>query len=122
MRITMVIVLALILTSAFANALAASGFNDATGLDPEPGGEQHIEDTNETAASISGQNSGGGTLFGLFGAIASVFNNIVGIVFAGPLMLYNIGVPEWILNFVFSVAAVLVGADVIYVWTGRSIT
>lgn len=121
MRPSLLIILFLIMLSASANVLVSSGVAGDMGIAPDPGGEEEVDSTINQTNEVQASNGLGSTLFGMYSSIAGIFEGMVSLVFAGPIMLYNIGIPRWILDFVFSGAAIITAADIIYLLTGRDI-
>lgn len=115
------LVIFLILLNAAAGFLVASGWTEDVGVTPEPGGDEHVENT--TNASQNVKPSGGllGTLFALFNSVTKSFQAMIGIVFAGPLLLANLGIPNWVLGFFFAPLYFIVALDIIYLLVGRRI-
>lgn len=96
-----------------------SGLNDAMGVNPNPGGGDEIQSANQSAQNISATGGIGQTLFGALSAAADTVNTILGLVFAGPTMFGNLGVPAFITAFVFGPAYLIVGIAILDVITGR---
>lgn len=119
MRYSTRIVIFLLFLNAAAGAFVASGTAADWGISPTPGGDEALQTANETATSIQGSGGFGETLFGAFAGAANTFSAIFSVVFAGPLMIANLGVPAWLTGFVFAPAYILVGIDLVYILTQR---
>jgi hypothetical protein len=119
MRYSTRVVVFLLFLNAAAGAFVASGAAGDWGISPTPGGDEVIEQANESATSIQGDGGFAQTLFGAFAGAANAFESIFAVVFAGPLMLSNLGVPGWLVGFVFAPAYLLVGIDLVYILTQR---
>lgn len=113
------VVLFLVLLNASAVAMNESGLSDNLGVNPNPGGDDEISSANESARNISATGGIGQTLFGALAAVADTFNSIGELIFAGPRMFINLGVPEYIVTFVFAPAYIIVGIAVADILTGR---
>lgn len=119
MRYSTRVVVFLIFLNAAAGALVASGVAGDMGIAPNPGGDQALEQANDSVSQVE---PGGGpvdTLFGLYASVADTLSAVFGVVFAGPAMIAALGVPGWITGFVFAPMYLLVGIDIIYILTQR---
>jgi hypothetical protein len=116
------IVIFLLLLNASAGLLTASGVAADWGIQPDPGGDQQASAVNSEAQGLSPGKGGTETLFGLFITAANTFKGIFGFIFAGPLMLINLGLPSWLVTFVFAPQYVLVAVDLLYLFTGRDVS
>lgn len=115
------LVIALILLNAAAGFLVASGWTADAGVSPEPGGDEHVSNVTNESNDVRASGGNLGTLFGLFQTVTGGFQDMLSIVFAGPLLLANLGVPNWILGFVFAPLYFIVAVDIIYLLVGRRI-
>jgi hypothetical protein len=124
MRKSTNIVMFLVLMNATALFLTASGVGADLGIAPQTGGGQGVESVN-SALNPDNVNPGGGaggTLFGLFTSAATIFKDVaVMATVGGPLMLANLGVPAFVVTFVFAPMYLIVGADALYLYTGRDV-
>ena len=117
-RISINIAVFLILLNASSGFIMASGIAGDWGVQPSIGGDNAVENVEEKTSELNPR-AGGETLLGLYSAVTRTFKSLVGIVFAGPMMFNNLGVPEFITTFVFAPMYLIVGADTIYVLSGR---
>jgi hypothetical protein len=116
------IVLALILLNAAASVGVASGVFADWGIQPDVGGDQLVNETNREAENLSPAGGGGLDLLKLFTQSAQSLRKWAALMlFGGPLMLSNMGIPGWLVGFVFAPAYLIVGADVYYALTGRRV-
>lgn len=113
------IVTFLILLNLAAGLITASGLGAALEINPEIGGGDAVDKAQENASSVEPSQGRLDTLFSLFTSTGSTMANIFRLVFYGPVMLQNLGVPSFITTFVFGGAGVVVAADVIHYLTGR---
>lgn len=122
MRKTTQVVLFLVCLNAAAGAIQVSGVDSQIGMAPEPGGDEHLEEANESATQFSPGNSGEGTLFGALTGIASALGNVfVLATVGGPLMFLNLGFPVWAVTFLFSPMYIIAALDIMYAISGRDI-
>lgn len=122
MRISSKLTVFFILLNGFANTLAASGVSEDLGITWSPGGNGEIEAMRTAARSISPGGAGiGDTLFALYNAMAGSFTTIFEVIFAGPLMLQNVGLPGWIIDPFTVLLAFIWAIDIAYILSGRDI-
>lgn len=113
------IVTFLILLNLTAGVITASGVGAALNINPEIGGDERVEATNESASSVEPSQGLRDTLFSMYTSTAGTLKDIVKLVFYGPAMLQNLGVPKFLTTFLFGGASVIVAVDVIHYLTGR---
>lgn len=121
-RTSVNIAVALILINGAAGFFIGSGIAADWGIQPSVGGDDSIGEAESTAKNIEASSGTGSTLLGLYQAVTSSFSSLIQIVFAGPTMLNNLGVPAFITAFIFGPLYLIVGADLIYVISGRVLT
>jgi hypothetical protein len=119
MRISTQAVVFLVFLNAAAGVLTASGAAADMGVAPTPGGGEQVEQANNSAAQVSPGSGVGETLFALYVTATQTVVDIFGLIFAGPTMLSNLGLPTWLVGFVFAPAYIIAGADIIFVLIGR---
>jgi len=119
MRYSTRAVIFLIFLNAAAGVFVASGVAADWGVSPTPGGDDALNDAKDSASSIQGDGGFAQTLFGAFAGAANAFETIFGVVFAGPLMISNLGVPAWLVGFVFAPTYLIVPIDLVYLLTQR---
>lgn len=119
MRPTTVILIVVIFTNAGAGAFVASGAAADWGVQPNPGGDQAVEQANSTASNLDASGGFGSTLFGLFVSVGGWFNELSNAIFAAPTMAANLGVPAWLNTFIFAPLYILATIDIAYILTGR---
>lgn len=120
MRISFQLVLVLVLLNSAAGVLTASGVADDMGIQPAVGGDDKVASAQSSADSIEAGGGLGQTLFALFTSIAQTFEGVYNVVFYGPVMLANLGIPGWATNMFSAITTLIVGADAAYLLTGRS--
>lgn len=113
------IVIFLVLMTAASNAIMASGVGAALGVAPTTGAQSEIDQVQSDADEIEPAQGSSDTLFSLYNSVTGVFASIYGVIFAAPLMLVNVGMPTWLVTFIFAPAVVIVAADVAHLLTGR---
>lgn len=121
MRPSTRIVIFLVFFNLAASMVMASGLGAAWGVAPNPGGDDEIDAANAEAEQVEPSGGFGETLFMMYNSIADTFNAIVRVVFAGPTMLTNVGIPAWFTTFLFGPMYILVGLDIMYALTGREL-
>lgn len=122
MRKSISIVIFLVLMNSTAGFLAASGVAADLGISPQPGGGQQVDNVNSELENVNPGGGAGATLFGLFTSAATILKDVfVMVTVGGPLMLANLGVPAFVIGLVFAPMYIIVGADLIYVYTGRDV-
>ena len=122
MRISTNIVLFLVLMNATSGFLVATGVANDLGIAPLAGGSEQVESVNGAAKDVSPGGGAGGTLFGLFVSAAGTIKDIlVMATVGGPLILANAGLPAALVGLLFAPMYVIVGADLLYAYTGRDV-
>jgi hypothetical protein len=123
MRKTTVLAVFLVMLNASAGFITASGIGAALDINPSPGGGQTIEQANQSVGGTN-FNSGGSdfpTLIKAFISAAGAFVEVIKIVtIGGPLMLANLGWPNWLIGFLFAPWYLVSGLDLLYIVTGRA--
>lgn len=120
-RASVQIVIFLICLNAVGGMLTMSGVADDIGIEPDIGADKQVNQTKQNASSLSPSQGSRGTLFGAFISAASTLANVWNLVFYGPRMIANLGIPFWMTSFPFAAAIIIVGKDIIYVVTGRDL-
>lgn len=119
MRPSIQIVIFLVLLNASAGLITASGLGAALDVNPEIGGDEAVGDAQQEAEQVEPSQGRLDTLFSLFTSTAGTMASIFKLIFYGPVMLQNLGVPAFITTFVFGAAGIVVAADVIHYLAGR---
>lgn len=120
MRKSTKLVVFLIMLHAGAGLLSASGVAADMGVLPDPGGDEKIDTAQSSAENVEAEGGIADTLFALY---TSVTNSIMGVfntVFALELMLSNLGIPVYVTAFLAAPVPIIVGLDIVYALTGRS--
>lgn len=97
----------------------ASGVAEDMGIQAETGVTTKLTRAVEAIETIQPGGGLGETLFALYVSVTNSLQAFFAGVFAGPVMLHNLGAPTWVLAFLFAPASVYVGIDIIYALTGR---
>lgn len=121
MRVSTQLLLYFILMNAAANLLVASGVAADWGVEPDVGGDDALIQAQEEAEEARASRGVGSTLFTVFTLAADAVNALYAVVFAGPIMLQNAGVPSLITDFVAAPLQIIVVADVLYALSGRDV-
>lgn len=122
MRISSKLTVFALMLNGWASVLASAGVAEDLGVSWAPGGNGEIQAMETAAKSISPGGGGiGETLFALYNAMAGTFVTIFEVVFAGPLMLMNVGVPAWIVQPFGAILVFIWAIDIAYILSGRDI-
>lgn len=121
MRISTKLVIFLLLLDGAAFGMVASGVAADWGVHPQPGGDEQIEKTNQSASQLEAGGGLASTLFTMYTTLADTLNTIYKLAFLGPDMLNNLGVPWFITDMFKGVITVIVGLDIYYALTGRDV-
>lgn len=100
-------------------AVEQSGVAEDWGVQPSVGGDERINQANESAQNVSFSGGQGQTLFSLFAGGGRLVNGVFSIMFAGPTMFQNAGVPDWATAVFFSPLYFAFFGLIIYTITGR---
>jgi len=109
----------LMLLNATPALLVNSGVAEDFGVDPAVGGDQRIDYANQNMSDVEPSGGIGDTLFQLFSSVTEPVKAVVDVLFAGPKMFNNLGVPEYITTFIFAPLYLITGGTIIYVLAGR---
>lgn len=109
----------LMFVNASAGVVVASGTAADLGVTPSVGGDNAVQDANDAAKNIEISGGFASTLYVLYTSVTGPVRMIVGLVFGGPIMLASIGVPGWLLDFIFAPQYIVVGGAIIYTLTQR---
>lgn len=115
----MTIVVFVIFLNAVPGLLVSSGVAEDMGVDISIGGDTQVQEANQAADSIEPSGGFGQTLFTLYTSLGGTLQAILGLVIGGELLFLSLGVPEWLVAFVFAPKYIVVGATLIYVLAGR---
>lgn len=94
---------------------------DAMGVEVSLGSTQRLNAAAASAGKIQPSSGLGDTLFAMYGTVTNGVLGIIHGIWAGPEMLVNLGVPSFVVAFLFAPAAVIVAVDIAYMITGRSL-
>lgn len=111
----------LMFVNAAAGLTVASGTAGDLGVTPTVGGDQAIQEGNDAMQNIEPSGGFASTLFALYTSVTGPVKAVVGLIGGGPIILASIGVPGWLLDFVFVPQYLIVGGAVIYTLTQRSL-
>lgn len=95
--------------NAFSGLLLTSGAAATLGISGqvEVGGDDAAQTAESQSEEISTGAPTGSTLFGLYNVLAGILGQIYEVVFAGPVMLRNAGVPESITNMLTAIVGLV---------------
>lgn len=96
-----------------------SGVAEDWGVQPDIGGDEYVDDANDELSNVEPRGGAASTLFQLYDSAAGTVEALFTIIIGGPLMLASIGIPAWIIGFVFVPQYIVVGSAMIYVLAGR---
>jgi len=111
MKLSIQIVLFLVFFNAGAGMIQATAVSDDLGISPETGEPDELQEAQDQADKFSAGGGLGDTLFGLISALGTALNTIVNAIFPGAAMLKNVGIPDPIVNFLFSGMTLYVAFD-----------
>lgn len=120
LRSTNVVVL-LVLLNASAVMVGALPVSDDLGYQPAIGGDDSINEAQQTGEQIQSDRSSLDQFVGGIIAAASSIAVILSVVVAGPQMLINLGAPTVLVTFVAAPLYILVALDLLQVLSGRDI-
>jgi len=113
------LVIFLILLNVSAGVVAAAAPAD---VDVLAGGSEEIQDVNESVSDRDVNRRGSGELIGSFLGLGSLIQSIDKIIFAGPEMLRNLGMPSQFVDGFKLVFVFVVAFDVGEAITGRKLS
>lgn len=116
-RITILLVCAN-LTAGF---LTAAGAPAVLGIEPHTGIDDDVQHANESASSISDNLGIISSIVGLTITVVDTLVEIARLPFAAPTLALNLGVPQFIVAFVFGPLYIAVGIDLLSVARGMEI-
>lgn len=118
---SMAITLAILLMfmNAAPNLMVASGVSEDWGVTPAVGGDERVEQANSAMANIEPSGGFASTLFQLYTSVTGPVRAVMGLIIGGPIILASIGIPSWLIGFVFVPQYLIVGGTIIYVLAGR---
>jgi len=82
----------------FAGMLMSTGVAATIGLDTRVGGGEAVRDARQTGQDVETGAPTGETLFGAYNVLSNQLGTIFGIIFPGLRMLYNSGVPAFLVG------------------------
>lgn len=120
MRKTTKLVVFLVMLHAAAGLLSASGVAADMGVLPDPGGDEKIETAASDAKSVEAEGGIADTLFALYNSVTKSIMGVLNAAFALEIMLHNLGIPMYVTVFLAAPVPIIVGFDIMYALTGRS--
>lgn len=104
-----------------AGLMVASGTAADMGVTPAVSGDQSVAEANNAVDNIDVTGGFAQTLYTLYVSVTGPVQAFVGLVFGGPIILASVGVPGWLLEFLFLPQYIVVSGTVIYVLTQRAL-
>lgn len=111
----------LLFVNASAGVVVAAGTAADLGVTPSVGGDQAINNANTEVQQIEASGGFAATLYGLYTSVTGPVKAVVGLVGGGPIILASVGVPGWLLDFIFVPQYIVVGGAIIYTLTQRQL-
>jgi hypothetical protein len=115
------VVMLLVLLNASAVFVGAMPVTDEVGYQPAIGGDDAIDEAQQTGDKIQSDRSSLDQFVGGIIAAASTIATILSVVVAGPQMLINLGAPKVLVTFIAAPLYILVALDLLQVLSGREI-
>ncbi|MUV59790.1 hypothetical protein [Halobacterium sp. CBA1126] len=103
----------LVFFNAGAGLLAVSGTAEYLGVQPNPGGGEALAGATDSTQNFQTGQGGGETLFTLYNTLSGTLESIFNAIFPGAAMMKNVGVPDYLVNFLFTGLALIPGYDLI---------
>jgi len=113
------VVILLMFMNATPALMVQSGVAEDMGIQPSVGGDTRIDQANENISDVSASGGLAPTLFQLFKSVTDPVQAVVNVVFAGPSMLMALGLPAWLVTFMFAPMYLITGGTIVYVLAGR---
>ena len=125
MRVSVYIVLFLVFFNGGAEMLIDTGVADDMGIDPTTGNDEQLEQADREARHVDPGTGTGGTLFGLYNALATTVRTVFNTVFPGAAML-KASLPggtalNAFIDFLFAGASIIVGLDTVAYFRGYTL-
>lgn len=115
----MLIVVFMIFLNAVPGLMIASGVAEDMGIDPSVAGGHNIADANQEMKDVRVSGGLAQTLFTLYTSVTGPLRVVMGVLIGGELMFMSLGVPEWLITFLFAPKWIIFGGTLIYVLAGR---
>lgn len=119
--VAMNVVILMLFINGTPNLLLASGVAADLGIDPAVSGDQAIDDANNAAQNIKVDGGFASTLFTLYTSVTGPVRTMMAVFFGAPIMLASIGIPSWVLTFLFLPQYIVVGSTIIYMLAQRAL-
>jgi len=107
--------------NAVPSLMVGSGLNEDLGFTPSIAGSDTANNATSEMENIRPSGGFAGTLFQLYNSVTGPIEAVMGLLFGAELMLMSAGVPTWLVTFIITPKAILGGAAIIYVLSGRAI-
>lgn len=99
--------------------LLASGVAADMGIDPAISGGEGIDQANNELRDIEPSGGFAATLFTLYTSVTGPVKTLLDVLLGAEMMFIGLGVPSWLIAFVFAPKFIILGGGVIYVLAGR---
>jgi len=113
------IVVFLVFLNAVTNLVFASGMAADQGINPSISGGQNVDNANQAMSEITVSGGFAYTLFALYTSVTGPIRTVMGLLFGGEIMFISLGVPGWLVAFLFAPKYFVFGGTIIYALAGR---
>ncbi|MGK7297342.1 MAG: hypothetical protein ACNS61_16215 [Candidatus Wenzhouxiangella sp. M2_3B_020] len=113
------IIVFLVFLQAVPSVLFASGVAADMGIDPQVSGSGNVDDARDAASNVEVSGGFAQTLFALYASVTGPVKTILGILFGAELMFISLGVPSWMVAFVFAPKFLVGFGAIVYTLAGR---
>lgn len=113
------IVVFMIFLNAAPGVMMASGVAEDMGIDPSVSGGDNINAANDDMEDVRVSGGLAQTLFTLYTSVTGPVGTLLGVLIGAELMFMSLGVPEWLVTFLFAPKWIIFGGTLIYVLAGR---
>lgn len=121
-RATTTILVIVVLMNGAAGIMVESGVSGDLGVQMNPGGQDEVDNANETAQENFEPGGGLSTLINLFVSVGQTFATIISSIFVAPLMFMNLGFPSWIVVPIFAPMYIIATLEIVSIVSGRRTT
>lgn len=113
------IVVFMIFLNAVPGVLMASGVAQDMGIDPAISGGENIQNANQAMKGVQVSGGFASTLFALYTSVTGPIKTLLSVLMGGEIMFLTLGVPSWLVTFLFAPKYIIFGGALIYVLAGR---
>lgn len=109
----------MVFLNAVPGVLVASGVAADMGVTPAISGGEQIAQANEAMQGVQVSGGFASTLFALYTSVTGPVKVLLGLLVGGEVMFLSLGIPSWLVAFVFAPKYIIFGGALIYVLAGR---